>query len=149
MGIMSVLPRTAYYQGLPKHFLKDDKFDFYWPELAHLGEQPVQNQEVWLEDTSGNQENTDWREATFGYQQRYAEYKYARDNVHGDFRTTLDFWHMARDFANRPALNESFVESIPTPRIFANLNGDKMWCQLFNRLVARRPMPYFADPRLT
>lgn len=144
MGILSVLPRTAYQQGVPKHFLRRDKLDYYWPEFANLGEQEVLNMEIYYE---GN-DATDTQ--TFGYQQRYAEYKYAMDTVHGDFRTNLNFWHMGRIFDSAPSLNNSFVQSNPTKRIFAVDDGShSLWAQVYNHVKARRPMPFFADPRLT
>lgn len=149
MGIMSILPKTAYQQGIHRHWLKFDKLDYYWPEFAHLGEQEIMNYEIYLNTA----ESIDINQATFGYQQRYAEYKYGESTVHGDFRTTLDFWHMARIFAARPNLNAAFMEARPTgdemTRIFAVQSGDTIWCQLYHDVKARRPMPYFADPRLS
>lgn len=149
MGIMSILPKTAYQQGIHRHWLKFDKLDFYWPEFAHLGEQEVMNYEIYL-DTN---ESLEVNQATFGYQQRYAEYKYGESTVHGDFRNTLNFWHMGRKFAARPNLNAAFMEASPSgdemTRIFAVESGDTIWCQLYHNVKARRPMPYFADPRLS
>lgn len=143
MGIMSVLPKSAYQQGIPRHWLRDDKTDYYWPEFADLGEQEITNKELYVDTTDVAYSN-----ATFGYQQRYAEYKYACSTVHGDFRTTLDFWHMGRIFATQPALNATFVESDPTTRIFASSADDVLWVQIYNSIKARRPMPYFANPSL-
>ncbi len=120
IGIMSILPKTAYQQGVPKHLLKHDKFDYYWPSFAHLGEQPIVNQELYFTNDANNQ-------VTFGYTPRYAEYKYLNSSVHGEFRSTLDFWHMGRVFAARPTLNAAFIESDPTDRIFAVLTGEKIY----------------------
>ena len=114
IGIMSVLPRTAYQQGIERHWSRRDKFDYYWPEFAQLGEQEIENQEI-FHSIAANPQNED----TWGYQARYAEYKYKCSSVHGDFRDNLDFWHMGRKFENLPELNASFVESDPTDRIFA------------------------------
>ena len=145
LGIMSVLPRTAYQQGINRMYKRDDRFDYYWPEFANIGEQEVLNYEVFVDPTAG----TPVDEGTFGYQQRYAEYKYKCGSVHGDFRDTLDFWHMGRIFASQPNLNESFVNSDPTDRIFAVQDGsDYLYCHLHHSVKARRPMPYFSDPRL-
>lgn len=143
IGIMSVLPRTAYQNGLPKHFMKFDKFDLYWPTFAQLGEQEVMNYELFWDyrvDNSG----------TFGYQSRYAEYKYAPSTVHGDFRDDLDFWHMGRKFDTPPALNASFVTADPRQDIFAVTDPDvhKLYVQLYNDVKALRPMPYFNNPIL-
>lgn len=143
-GIMSVLPKTAYMQGVPRHWSRNDKFDYYWPEFANIGEQEVLNKELYY--TGAGADSPD---GVFGYQQRYAEYKYGCSMVHGDFRDTLNFWHMARDFASEPVLNSSFTQSDPTNRIFAVQDGtDTLWVQVYNEVKARRPMPYFADPRL-
>ena len=111
IGIMSIMPRTAYQQGVPKDFMKFDNLDFYFPEFAHLSEQEIYNKEIYV---SGNPEYDD---AVFGYTPRYAEYKYKSSEVHGDFRESLDFWHLGRVFDNRPNLNTSFVEANPSQRI--------------------------------
>lgn len=145
LGMISVLPRTAYSQGIPRHMQKFDKLDYYWPEFAHLGEQEVLDKEIYFDPT------TDTNQGTFGYQTRYAEYKYQQSSIHGDFRDTLDYWQMGREFDNRPQLNTEFVQSDPTERIFAvdDLGDtDKLYVQIFNRVSAIRPMPYFGTPYL-
>lgn len=140
IGIMSILPKTAYQQGLEKHWLKFDPLDFYWPDFAHLGEQPVQNREVFAFQAAGAD--------TFGYVPRYAEYKFMQNRVAGDMRDTLDFWHMGRIFATPPALNAEFVEANPTERIFAveDPGVDKLICHVYNKIRALRPMPKFGTP---
>lgn len=145
IGIMSVLPRTSYQQGIPRHFLREDKFDYYWPEFAHLGEQEVYNQELFY-NAGSPATNTQ----TFGYQSRYAEYKYQPSTVHGDMRDTLDFWHMGRIFESAPVLNASFVTADPTHRIFAVEDEEqhKLWVQIYNEVDALRPMPFFGEPSL-
>lgn len=151
IGILSVLPRTAYQNGIPRHFRKDDRFDFYQPEFANLGEQEVFANELFY-DAADNTFNV----STFGYQQRYAEYKYGMSTVHGEFRSGtaggLDRWHMARDIADASAavLNSDFVTADPTRRIFAveDETVQTLWCQLYHNVKARRPMPYFAKPSL-
>ena len=143
LGIMSVLPRTAYQQGVDRFFTKFDKFDYYFPEFANLGEQAVLNQEIYNDATS--EESLE----TFGYQERFAEYKYRASEVHGDFKDTLNMWHMGRIFQNKPSLNTSFVSSNPTTRIFAVEQGvQHMWCQLYHDVRAVRPMPKHAIPSL-
>ena len=93
LGIMSVLPRTSYQTGVSRHLLKFDKFDYYFPEFAHLGEQAVLNAELFNASAVSEYDNP---AGTFGYQERYAEYKYRSGEVHGDFKSTLDSWHMGR-----------------------------------------------------
>lgn len=154
IGFMSVLPKTAYQQGLPRHLTKFDKFDYYWPEFAHIGEQEVKNKEIYVTGDGQNEE-------TFGYLPRYSEYRYLPSSVHGDFRTTLGYWHMGRYFESRPALNESFIVSDPTDRVFAvqNLPDDgadpdnpvrdyhKLYCHVFHDIKAVRPLPKFGSPQ--
>lgn len=148
MGLVSVLPRTAYQQGVPKHFLKNDKLDFYWPEFAHLGEQPVINSELY--HNWKTEEGQDPLTGTFGYQSRYAEYKFINSSVHGDFRDNLSFWHLGRIFASQPKLNQTFIESDPSNRVFAveNQEVDNIYMQIYNNVKALRPMPIFGSPLL-
>lgn len=146
IGIMSVLPRSGYGAGIQRLWNRSIKEDYYWPQFANLGEQAVLNKELWF-DTSQLEAN----EETFGYQQRYAEYKYGQSSVHGEFRTTLDHWHCNRLFdSSIPALNESFVTMTDADidRIFAVADEEQFYCQVYNSVKARRPMPYFSNPRL-
>lgn len=144
MGIMSIMPKSAYQQGIPRHFRRQDKFDYYWPEFAHIGEQAIEQLEIFpranLEDS----------ESTFGYTPRYSEYKFMNSSVHGDFRDSLAHWHMGRKFATFPQLNQDFIEmdSDEVDRIFAVQTGDNMWCHVFNEIKAQRKMPYFGDPKM-
>lgn len=139
IGVMSVLPRTTYQQGVPRHFSRFDKFDYAWPEFAHLGEQEIKNKEVYFAETDTNED-------TFGYTPRYAEYKYAPSTVHGEMRSSLAFWHMGRIFETPPVLNADFVTSNPTSRIFAVEDGEKLYVQMYNHVSALRPLPYFGTP---
>jgi hypothetical protein len=141
MGIMSILPKTAYQDGIPKHFLKFDKFDYFWPSFAHLGEQPIENKELYFTNDSLNED-------VFGYTPRYAEYKYMNSSVHGEFKTTLKQWHMGRIFTSRPALNKTFIECTPTTRVFAVLTGEKIYAHVYHNIRATRKMPYFGTPNL-
>ena len=147
IGLMSVLPRTAYQQGVPKFLTKFDKFDNYFPEFAQLGEQEVLNKEIFM---TYQDDPAHLPESTFGYQSRYAEYKFNQSTVHGDFKNTLEFWHMGRTFTSAPSLNASFVEADPTQRIFAVTDPDvhKLYVQLYNDIKAIRPMPIFGTPTL-
>lgn len=146
IGIMSVLPKTAYQNGINRHWQKFDRFDYFWPDFAHIGEQAVLNNELFYNPGETPSIGVD----TFGYQARYSEYKYEPSTVHGDFRDNLSFWHMGRIFETRPNLNESFVMSDPTTRVFAvtEENSDHLLCQIYNRVDAIRPMPYFGTPKL-
>jgi hypothetical protein len=141
IGIMSVMPKTAYQQGIPKTFLKNDTLDYYFPSFANIGEQPVTKNELYAYTSSAND--------TFGYVPRYAEYKYMPSRVAGEFRTTLDYWHLGRIFATEPNLNSTFIECKPedTTRIFAVEDGtDPLYCHVYNKIQALRPMPKYGTP---
>ena len=139
IGIMSIRPRTGYQQGVPKDFRKFDNMDFYFPEFAHLGEQEIKNEELYLQQTpAGN-------DGVFGYTPRYAEYKYSMNEVHGDFRGNMAFWHLNRIFSESPNLNTTFVECNPSNRVFATAetSDDKYWIQLYQDVKALRLMPKY------
>ena len=141
VGIMSIMPKTAYQQGIPKQFLKiNDPFEQYWPSFANIGEQPVLQREIWGYSATPN--------ATFGYVPRYADYKFQNSRVAGQFRTTLDFWHLGRIFSSEPALNKSFIECDPDTRIFAvtNPDDDHLYAHIMHKVSASRLMPKFGTP---
>ena len=142
IGLCTVMPKSAYQQGIPKHFSKFDKFDYFWPSFANLGEQPILNQELYFDNDGLNGD-------VFGYTPRYAEYKYIPSTVHGEFRTTLDEWHMGRIFSSRPALNQDFIEmdDSEVSRVFAVTGDEKLYCHMFHRVKAMRRMPFFGTPR--
>lgn len=142
IGIMSVMPKPAYQQGIPKTFLKRDPLDYFWPSFAHIGEQEIKVQELYAW--------TDDKDETFGYIPRYAEYKYMQSRVAGDFRTTLNFWHLGRIFGNQPALNGSFIECTQeeVERIFAVVGEDNLYIECLNKVKAVRPMPVYGTPYL-
>lgn len=145
IGIMSVMPKTAYQQGIPKHFMKkDDRFQFFWPEFANIGEQEVKLGEVYIGPGFNDVE------ATFGYVPRYAEYRFMNSRVAGDFKTSLNYWHMGRIFDNTPSLNQQFVECNPGKRIFAVEEEfvDSLYCHVLNKVTAIRPIPKFGTPTM-
>lgn len=147
MGIMSIMPKTGYHQGIHRHWKRFDKFDYYWYQFANLGEQAVPNEELYYDYADATGANDE----VFGYQQRYAEYKNACNKVHGDFRTTLSYWHMDRIFGSRPTLSANFIECDGTERIFAVDDSgatDKLWVQMWHNVKCRRMMPYFSNPTL-
>lgn len=145
IGIMSVMPKTAYQQGVPKHWKKLDKFDYYWPSFANIGEQPIYNEELYHQNTAEDAE-------VFGYTPRYAEYKYIPSTVHGEFRDTLKFWHMGRIFGSKPTLNQDFIEcdSDEVKRVFAlpEASTEHLYVYLHNEVKATRLMPYFGTPTI-
>lgn len=142
VGILSVMPKTAYQDGIPKKYRKYDKFDHYWPEFAHIGEQEIKNYEVYATHTNP--------EGTFGYIPRYAEYKFINSTVHGDFREQLDFWHWGRKLDENVSLNSQFINCVPDKRIFAVETEDLhvLWIHVYNSVKVRRLMPYFGNPKI-
>lgn len=145
IGVMSILPKTGYFQGLPKHFFKFDPFEFYTPQFAHIGEQAILNKEIYLQANSDAN-----NELTFGYTPRYAEYRDNHDTVAGDFRDTLLHWHLARKFSAPPALNSVFIKpnQVDALRVFAVQSADwhKFLVQTYLRITAIRPVSKFGNP---
>lgn len=147
IGLISVIPDTAYQDGIPKLFFKTDRFDYAFPSFAHLGEQPVLNKEIMSHDTSSG----DWNlEGVFGYLPRYSEYRYVPSTVAGDFRDTLAFWTLGRRFdpLTPPLLNEEFVTCNPSRDIFAvtDANVDTIYAQVINNHTAVRKLPRYGVP---
>lgn len=151
IGIMSVLPVPAYQQGMPKQFMKFDRYDHYIPQFANLGEQEIRTTELYFDPTPSSGV-ADINDKLFGYAPRYAEYKFINSSVHGDFRTSLKYWHMGRIFGSQPALNASFIQSDPTERVFAVTSEDdpfdKLWVNIHHNCVALRPMPKYGTPQI-
>lgn len=153
MGIISILPRTAYQNGLPRMFTKFDKFDYYWPEFAHLGEQEIKNSEIFYQYDASKKADND---KLFGYTPRYAEYRFINSTVHGDMASTLNFWHLGRIFGSEPGLNGEFVTCRADSsdnglnRIFAvtDTKVNHLWVQMFVNCKALRPLPKYGTPGL-
>jgi hypothetical protein len=146
IGFANVFADLTYQQGLPRHFSRQTKFDFYWPSLAHLGEQAILNKEIFAQGTS-----TD--DLSFGYQERYAEYRYRPSYITGQMRSnfaqSLDIWHLAQDFGTLPALNASFIEeNPPVDRVTAVNNYPNIVLDMFFKLKCARPMPTYGVPGL-
>ena len=113
IGLANVFADLTYQQGMNRMWKRRDRWDFYWPALAHLGEQAVLNEEIY---TQGTADDTN----VFGYQERYAEYRYKPSQITGKMRSaatgSLDVWHLSQDFSALPVLNASFIEEQPTDR---------------------------------
>lgn len=144
VGLMSIMPKPDYIQGIPKMFLRRDIYDYYWPQFAKIGEQPIENQELYFSPTSNN------NDGTFGYTPRYAEYRFRNNRVCGDFKDTLKFWTLARDFDSPQALNHSFVECNPSDRIFAvsdsaSSNYNHLWCEIGLNVKSLRPISKYGE----
>jgi len=131
ISLMTVRPKTIYAQGLFRHWNRRTKEDYWQQELQHIGQQEVLNKEVYAPHATPD--------GIFGYQDRYDEYRRSESLISGEFRgTTLDYWHMARIFGSTPALNASFVSSVPTKRIFAATSEDGLYITAKHSIQARR-----------
>ncbi len=148
IGLMFIRPKSMYMQGTRRFLTKFDKFDFYFPEFAHLGEQ-----EIWRSEID-SRFGTGIQSGTFGYQERYAEYKYIPSTVHGEFKTTLLNWHLGRFFHTPPVLNGEFLDVDSTEenlgRIFPVVDGSsaQFLVQLRHNIKAVRKMPKHVIPGL-
>lgn len=142
MGIMSIMPRTMYQQGMDRQWLRRSRYDFYFPEFANLSEQAILNCELYA--TADEATN----KAIFGYQGRYDEMRTKRNMVCGQMRSTFDYWHLGRIFSSQPALNESFIQCVPDKRIFAAPTEPGFIVQFANLIKAWRPIPIQSDPGL-
>lgn len=143
--LMSIMPETAYQQGLEREWLKiNDPKEFLNPMFVTLGEQETKNKEILAYHPDG--------ENTFGYLPRYSEYRTIPNRVAGDFRDTLSYWTMGRifDASIMPALNQDFIECDATHRVFADTDPDdqKMYVHVLNRVRAVRPLPKYGTPSL-
>ena len=146
IGIASVRADLTYQQGLNRMWSRKDRLDFYWPALAHLGEQEVLNREIYAQGTSADDQ-------VFGYQERYAEYRYKPSIVTGKFRSsatgTLDTWHLCQDFASLPVLGQTFIEeNPPIDRVIATPDEPHMIMDFYFDLNCVRPMPMYGVPGL-
>ena len=118
MGFVNVRADLNYQQGLNKMWSRRTRFDFYWPSLAHLGEQAVLNKEIYCQGNGvKNPDGSLVDDDVFGYQERYAEYRYHPSVITGQLRSTcstpLDYWHLAQKFESLPKLNAEFIEDNP------------------------------------
>jgi hypothetical protein len=138
--LMSVRPKAMYTNGIARHWLRTDKEDFFQKELAFIGQQEVQLNEVYADAASGTN--------TFGYQDRYNEYREAYSQVAGDFRDSLDHWHLGRILTSAPTLNQSFIECNPSKRVFNVTSEDGLWCTAQHRIGARRVVPRNSGGRI-
>lgn len=145
IGLINVRADLNYQQGMNKMWTRQTRFDFYWPALSHIGEQAVLNQEIYMVGTPAQDT------AVFGYQERYAEYRYKPSIVTGQFRstfaTTLDSWHLAQNFASLPALNATFiVDNPPIARVSAVPSQPQFLLDVYFNLRCARPMPVYGVP---
>lgn len=144
IGIMSIMPKSSYMQGLHRQFSRFEALDYAFPVFAHLGEQEVLLKEIYVSN------DVDANDEVFGYQERYAEYRFKPDVITGEFKTTLDFWHQGRIFSAPPALNQNFIECSPRYDIFSVTDETEhhFISQIYINCQAIRPLPRFGTPGL-
>lgn len=146
IGLVCLRADITYQQGLNRMWSRRQLFDFYWPTLAHLGEQVVYNKEIYTQGTADDN-------GVFGYQERYAEYRYKPSMITGKLCSTdtqtLDVWHLAQKFDTLPKLNQDFIEeNPPINRVIAVQNEPQFFADFWFDLKTSRPMPVYSVPGL-
>ena len=149
LGLVSVRADLTYQQGLSRMWSRSTRYDFYFPAFATLGEQAVLNKEIYV---TGNTTDND----VFGYQERWAEYRYYPSRISSLFRSTaagtIDGWHLAEKFTSLPTLNSTFIQSTPpVSRVVAvgsAANGQQFIFDSFFDVKKARPMPMYSVPGL-
>lgn len=145
MGLMVIRPRPEYQNITRRHWLHGltGKFDYFWPILANIGDQEIQNRELYA--------GTGTSTSAFGYTPRYQEYRFAPSETHGEMQTTLKYFHMNRIFNSTPVLNQQFMNCNPRTDMFAVTDGEvshHYWCEILIGCQAKRPIPKFGTPML-
>lgn len=146
IGLVNVRADITYQQGLRRMFSRQTRYDFYWPALAHIGEQAVLNKEIYAQGTATDDQ-------VFGYQERWAEYRYMPSQITGKFRSsyaqTLDVWHLSQKFNNLPVLNQEFIQdNPPIKRAIAVQDEPEFIFDSYISLRCARPMPVYSVPGL-
>lgn len=147
IGLVNLRADLNYQQGLNRMWSRRTRYDYYWPVLAHLGEQAIYNKEIFATGVAEQDDDV------FGYQERYAEYRYKPNMITGKLRSTdpqsLDVWHLAQKFDNLPQLNDEFIsENVPLARSLAVQNEPQMILDVYFKLSCVRPMPVYGVPGL-
>lgn len=147
IGFVCARTDLTYQQGINKMWLRSTVYDFYWPTFANLGEQAIELREIYAQGSEADA-------TVFGYQERYAEYRYKPSQITGKFRSSvvngsLDKWHLSQFFKNAPTLNEEFIiENPPIERIVAVQDEPEFLLDIGFKYTAVRPMPMFGTPGL-
>jgi len=149
IGLVSVRADLTYQQGLPKMWSRSTRYDFYFPVFATLGEQAILNKEIYVQGTSADN-------GVFGYQERWAEYRYKPSQITGLMKSTsagtIDAWHYAQQFVGLPTLNSTFIQENPpvarTTAVGTAANGQQFLMDAFFDCKMARPMPMYSVPGL-
>jgi hypothetical protein len=149
IALLMVRAELTYQQGLARELSRSTRLDYYFPALSHLGEQSILNKEIYLQGSANPTQDA----AAFGYQERYAEYRYKPSQITGKLRSTyatpLDMWHLAQKFTALPTLGATFIqETPPISRIIAVTTEPEFVLDSFIKCKAVRPMPVYSVPGL-
>lgn len=144
IGIMSARADLTYQQGLDRHWSRRTRYDYYLPAFAHLGEQTILNKEIYAQGDAND-------DLVFGYQERWAEYKYKPSKITGLFRSNaaqpLDYWHLSQNFSALPTLGQVFIEeSPPIDRVSAVPSEPEFLIDMYFNMSCTRPMPMYSVP---
>jgi len=149
IGLVNIRADLTYQQGLNKMWSRSNSYEFYFPVFAHLGEQAILNKEIYVQGTSADND-------VFGYQERWAEYRYKPSQITGLFKSTsagtIDAWHYAQKFTSLPTLNTTFIQETPpierTTAVGSAANGQQFLMDAFFDCKMARPMPMYSVPGL-
>lgn len=144
IGLACARADITYQQGIKRMWNRSTRYDFFWPKLQELGEQEILNKEIYVMGNAADEE-------VFGYQERYAEYRYSPSEIRGQFRSTyatsLDFWHMAEEFGTRPSLNNTFIQqNTPVDRAIAVPSEPHLLFDCWFQYTHVRPMKAYSVP---
>ena len=149
IGLACVRADLTYQQGLPRKFSRSTRYDYYWPALAHLGEQEVLNKEIYAQGSADATADA----AVFGYQERWAEYRYKPSQITGKMRSndaqSLDIWHLSEEFGSLPSLNSTFiVQNTPVDRVTAVTDEPQFKADFYFDSKLARALPLYSVPGL-
>ena len=149
IGVMVARYDHTYQQGIERMWSRKDRFDYYWPVFANIGEQAILNKEIYAQGTAKDNE-------VFGYQEAWADYRYKPNRVTGEMRSSyaqsLDVWHLADDYASLPSLSDSWIreDKSNVDRVLAvtSAKSNQLFCDIYVQNKTTRPMPLYSIPGL-
>lgn len=151
IGLISARADITYQQGLNRMFSRQTRWDFYWPALSMIGEQAILNKEIYAQGSTVLCGGEPCDDQVFGYQERFAEYRYKPSIITGRFRSnatgSLDLWHLSQEFSSLPTLDSIFIsENPPIDRVVAVSTEPDFICDAYIQCITARPMPTFGVP---
>ncbi len=145
VGLVCIMPDFDVYNGLPRKYTKFDRLDYYWHQFDHIGEQEIRNSELYFDALT-----QPIASGTFAYAPRYSEYKSAQNEIHGEFKDTLDFWHMGFEYDRVPLLNSDFLRpsEVLLNRPFAVNGTEQIYLEMYFDFTAKRMMSRMSTPKI-